>query len=39
VRGAHDFGVDSVFVESGIGHRADFDRHQLRPTWVLAGLH
>jgi HAD superfamily hydrolase (TIGR01459 family) len=38
VRGASDFGVDSVFVEGGIGRLADVDRFGVRPTWVLPGL-
>ena len=36
--GARDFGVDSVFVETGIGRLADCDRYGVQPTWVLVAF-
>jgi HAD superfamily hydrolase (TIGR01450 family) len=38
IKGAADFGLDSVFVESGIGRRADCDVHGVDPTWVMASV-
>lgn len=35
IKGAVDFGLDSVFVESGIGRRSDCAVHGVDPTWVL----
>jgi HAD superfamily hydrolase (TIGR01459 family) len=38
IRGAADFGLDSIFVESGVGRLADAAAHGVRPTWVVAGV-
>jgi HAD superfamily hydrolase (TIGR01459 family) len=38
IKGAVDFGLDSAFVESGIGRRADCLVHGVHPTWVLASV-
>lgn len=38
IKGAVDFGLDSVFVESGIGRRADTLVHGVDPTWVLGSV-
>lgn len=38
IRGAADFGLDSVFVESGIGRLADGAVHGVLPTWVLPSI-
>jgi HAD superfamily hydrolase (TIGR01459 family) len=38
IKGAVDFGLDSVFVETGIGRRADCLVHGVDPTWVLASV-
>jgi HAD superfamily hydrolase (TIGR01459 family) len=35
IRGARDFGLDSAFVLTGIGHEADCQRHGVDPTWRL----
>jgi HAD superfamily hydrolase (TIGR01450 family) len=38
IKGASDFGLDSVFVETGIGRRADTRVHGVTPTWVMASV-
>ncbi len=38
IRGARDFGLDSVFVQSGIGREADCRLHGVSPTWLLDRL-
>jgi HAD superfamily hydrolase (TIGR01450 family) len=38
IRGARDFGLDSVFVQSGIGREADCRLHGVSPTWLLERL-
>jgi HAD superfamily hydrolase (TIGR01459 family) len=38
IKGARDFGLDAVFVESGIGRRADCAVHGVEPTWVLPSV-
>ena len=35
IRGAHDFGLDSVLVETGIGRADDARRFGVSPTWRL----
>jgi HAD superfamily hydrolase (TIGR01459 family) len=34
IRGARDFGIDSVLVESGVGRAGDADRFDVQPTWI-----
>lgn len=38
ILGAHRFGLDSVFVETGIGRLVDFERSEVKPTYTLAGF-
>ena len=38
IKGAADAGLDSVFVESGIGRRQDCAVHGVNPTWVLPSV-
>jgi HAD superfamily hydrolase (TIGR01459 family) len=38
IRGARDFGLDSVFVQSGIGREEDCHLHGVSPTWLLERL-
>jgi HAD superfamily hydrolase (TIGR01459 family) len=38
IQGARDFGLDSVFVQTGIGREADCALHGVDPTWLLPGL-
>jgi HAD superfamily hydrolase (TIGR01450 family) len=38
IRGARDFGIDSVFVQTGIGREADCALHGVDPTWLLPRL-
>jgi HAD superfamily hydrolase (TIGR01459 family) len=38
IRGAADFGLDSAFVETGVGRRQDAALHGVSPTWVLPSL-
>ena len=38
IRGAANFGLDSVFVESGVGRLSDAAAHGVHPTWVMAGV-
>ena len=38
VRGARDVGLDSVFIETGVGRLRDAQVHGIEPTWVLANL-
>jgi HAD superfamily hydrolase (TIGR01450 family) len=38
VRGARDVGIDSVFVETGVGRLQDAQVHEIYPTWVLTNL-
>jgi ribonucleotide monophosphatase NagD (HAD superfamily) len=38
IKGAADFGLDSVFVESGIGRRQDSAVHGVHPTWVMPSV-
>jgi HAD superfamily hydrolase (TIGR01459 family) len=38
IRGAADFGLDSVFVESGVGRLAEAGAHGVMPTWVVASV-
>ncbi len=38
IKGASDFGIPSLFVESGVGRLADAEAHGVRPTWVAAGV-
>jgi HAD superfamily hydrolase (TIGR01450 family) len=38
IRGARDFGLDSVFIASGIGREADCRLHGVSPTWLLERL-
>ena len=38
VRGANGVGLDSVFIETGVGRLRDAQVHGVQATWVLAGL-
>ena len=38
IRGAADFGLDSVFVETGVGRLSDAAAHAVTPTWVVASV-
>jgi glycerol 3-phosphatase-2 len=38
VRGARDIGIDSVFIETGVGRLRDAEVHGIHSTWVLSGL-
>jgi HAD superfamily hydrolase (TIGR01459 family) len=38
IRGAAEFGLDSIFVESGVGRLADAPAHNVHPTWVISGV-
>ena len=38
VRGAQDLGIDSVFIETGVGRLRDAEVHGIHSTWVLADL-
>jgi HAD superfamily hydrolase (TIGR01459 family) len=38
IRGAAAFGLDSAFVETGIGRRGDAAVHGVHPTWLLSSL-
>jgi HAD superfamily hydrolase (TIGR01450 family) len=38
IRGAQDFGLDSIFVETGVGRLSDAAAHGVRPTWVVGGV-
>jgi HAD superfamily hydrolase (TIGR01459 family) len=38
IRGAADFGLDSVFVETGVGRLSEAAAHGVLPTWVVASV-
>jgi ribonucleotide monophosphatase NagD (HAD superfamily) len=38
IRGARDFGIDSVLIEGGVGRAGEMTLHGAEPTWLLAGL-
>jgi HAD superfamily hydrolase (TIGR01459 family) len=38
IRGAADFGLDSLFVESGVGRLSDAAVHGVHPTFIAAGV-
>ena len=38
IRGAADFGIDSVLVETGVGRAEDAARFGVEPTWILKDL-
>jgi HAD superfamily hydrolase (TIGR01459 family) len=38
IRGANDFGLDSAFVETGVGRHRDAAIHGVSPTWILKSL-
>jgi HAD superfamily hydrolase (TIGR01450 family) len=35
IRGAVDFGIDSVFVKTGVGRLEESEAHGVMPTWVI----
>lgn len=38
IRGAQDFGIDSVLVESGVGRAEDAAKFGVQPTWIWSGV-